>query len=447
MNDDRNNPAAHDDPADKLVDWVIQSVRDESVPEFPESQLLDSYDIEPRDDSLSVNHEPKFRTSRLRYVGLIAAAAIAFVSAFLFWPQDDQSAIARMQAALQDVESISYTIMSHRANGKEWETKVAIVEPDLWRSERVAIGGGRVTNGLQISNWVKNVRLHIDRSTKKATFLETEPHEALEFRRNQFIEKLRNVPDHATQELGPVIFDDRPCLAFMLTLRDREFKVIVDDETFLPVRMEYQQQADGFCEVFQDFVFDGEVDRSLFELKAPEGYEVVRIALEEPPEDAELLVVSPTLGLGGLPFGCDVKSVIEFLGEPSSRKDSQRTTSLTYNSHGLIVRFGEPGGQPVSDVGMTSIGCLCQLRSGNWIRDFAGRTAEGIEIGSSFEELVDAYGDPEIIDGEDVMYIRRGITFYLLEDRVCGFEISESVPDEIEIIVNDDGSYTERVRE
>ena len=132
---------------------------------------------------------------------------------------------------------------------------------------------------------------------------------------------------------------------------------------------------------------------------------------------------------------------------PSSRKDSQRTTSLTYNSHGLIVRFGEPGGQPVSDVGMTSIGCLCQLRSGNWIRDFAGRTAEGIEIGSSFEELVDAYGDPEIIDGEDVMYIRRGITFYLLEDRVCGFEISESVPDEIEIIVNDDGSYTERVRE
>lgn len=453
MNDYRNNPATHDDSADKLLDRVLQSVHEESVPEFPESQLLDRCDgdkDEPRTNPLKAHTQARSRTTRLRYVGLVIAGAIAFLATFFFWPQDNRSAFARMQAALEKVRSISYSVMDYHANGDKWETKVNIVEPDLSRSEQIKIGGGRVTNGLQIANWADNIRLMIDRSTKKATFCETEPHEALAFRRNQFIEKLRNVSDHATKELGPVIFDERPCHAFMVMLGDREFKVTADDDTFLPVHMEYEQPADGFREVFQDFVFDGEVDLSLFELKAPEGYEIVRMALEEPPKDAELLVVSPTLGLGGLPFGSNVESVIEFLGESSSRSDSPRSVALHYNSRGLIVRFGaifsEPGGQPESDFGMTSIGCLCQLRSGNWVRDFAGRTAEGIEIGSSMEELVDAYGDPEWSDGEDVIYVRRGITFYLLEDKVCGFDITEPVPDEIEIIVNDDGIF-QRVRQ
>lgn len=449
MNDDRN------DPADKLLDQVIQSVRDESVPEFPESHLLDGYegvnDVETRDDSLSVRRKAKFSSNRMRYVGLTAAAAIAFVATFLFWPQDNRTALARMQAALQKVQSISYSVMDYHANGNKWETKVSIVEPDLTRSEQFKIGEGKVSNGLHIYDWSKKVRLHITEATKKATFYELAPHEALVFRRNQFVEKLRNVSDHATKELGPVIFDEQPCHAFMVMLGDREFKVTVDDDTFLPVHMEYEQPADGFREVFQDFVFDGEVDLSLFALKAPKGYETVRITLDEPPKDAELMVVSPTLGLGGLPFGSTVESVIELLGEPSSRKDSLGFVSLHYNSRGLVVGFGatfnEPGGQPQSDVEMTSIRCLGQLRSGSSIHDFAGRTAEGIEIGSSMEELVDAYGDPESIDDDVVMYLRRGFRFYLREDKVCGFEISKPVPDEIEIIVNDDGSHTIRGRQ
>ncbi len=42
-----------------------------------------------------------------------------------------------------------------------------------------------------------------------------------------------------------------------------------------------------------------------------------------------------------------------------------------------------------------------------------------------------------------VIYRRLGVTFYVLEDKVCGFDINQPVPDEIEIIVHDDGSHTE----
>ena len=60
--------------------------------------------------------------------------------------------------------------------------------------------------------------------------------------------------------------------------------------------------------------------------------------------------------------------------------------------------------------------------------------------------VIAAYGKPERETEETVHYIRLGWLFWVLEGEVVGFEVQEPTPDQIEIIVNEDGSYTTTVK-
>lgn len=61
-------------------------------------------------------------------------------------------------------------------------------------------------------------------------------------------------------------------------------------------------------------------------------------------------------------------------------------------------------------------------------------------------EVIAAYGKPEGESDEYLHYIRLGWSFSVLEGEVVGFEVNEPTPDEIEIIVIDDGSYKMQVK-
>ena len=442
--------------SDELLEQTLKGIRDEPIPEFPDPPLSLSQAKSDQPTvaitAHSIDSKVKWWSGRMRYLAISATAIAVFFATLLMWPQSNQSAFARMQEALQEVSSVSYSVFDYHGNGDTWETKACILEPGFTRSEQIKIGEEIVSLGIQISDNSRNLRLHIDPTSRKATFYEVSPSEEMAARRNQFIEKLRNVQEHSTQDLGPTSFNDKPARAFMLTLGmgGREFKVYVDSESNLPVHMEYEG-ALGFREVFTNFVFDEEMDVEQFALKAPEGYEVEHVAMLDAAENAELLVVSPKTGIGPVAFGSYAESIVEFLGKPSQRQiyapatlpgsdqPGQGFEYLIYNSLGLEIGVN-------SEYGVTTIRCQSQKRNGPTVRDFAGQTTEGIRIGSTVAEVIAAYGKPERETEETVHYIRLGWLFWVLEGKVVGFEVQEPTHDQIEIIVNEDGSYTERTR-
>ena len=453
------------DQIDPVLESALQSIRDEPVPDFPDPTMALPASIAntAKEQSSEAGSSLKRGHGFFRWLSVGGVAAVVVVIAFFVWPDSRQSAFARMQAALQDVRSVSYSVMDYHANGNVWETKAWIVEPDLSRSEQRKVGEGLVSNGLQISDYSQNLRLHIDNKTKTATLFETSSNEEMVARRNRVTERFRNVSEHATKDLGVTIFDGKPAHAFLMTLGSggRQFKVIVDDESTLPVQMEFEDAETGFREVFTNFVFDQEMDMSLFALEAPEGFAVKRIELADPPANTDLLVVSPKTGIGPVVFGANAEAVIDFLGEPSnervyapatlpgSKQKPQGFEYLQYNSLGLVIGVN-------SEYGMTVIRCYSRSRNGATFHDFGGKTTEGICIGSTVEQVKAAYGDPELINQSvlgvpkanqsTLNYLRLGWTFSIFEGEVVGFEVSESRPDEIEIIVNEDGSWTEQVR-
>ncbi|QEG24995.1 hypothetical protein [Mariniblastus fucicola] len=445
------------DRSDDLLKQTLKGIRQEEVPDFPDPPLGPLPSTSLHADGKSVPWSAVRQASAAKSSGwlsrsrlFVIAAAAVVLAALLLWPQSSQSAFAKVQAALEEVRSVSYSVFDYHANGDAWETNVSIVESGLTRSEQIKVGEGTVANGLQISNWNENLRMIVDHKSRKATFYEVSPDEESVARRNRWIEKFRNIPERATQDLGPTTFDGKPVHSFEVLMGEREFKVYVDVETNLPVRMEYMQEETGFREVFSNFVFDGGMDMSQFALEAPEGYTVEHVALEPPPADADLLVVSPTIGIGPVPFGADADSVIEFLGEPAQRRKyapfslpgsdqpRQGFEYLKYNSLGLEIGIN-------SEHGITTIRCFSQRRTGPSVHDFAGQTPEGIRIGSTLPEVIAAYGEPDLMN-DRVTYLREGWTFSISDDKVEGIEVSEPIHEDIEIIVNDDGSSTQRVR-
>jgi outer membrane lipoprotein-sorting protein len=443
------------DQTDSKLETVLQSIREERVPDSPEPtmDLRASIEKVSSEKSSGVGTILTPRGKRSRWFSVLGIAAAFVVMVFLVWPDSRQSAFARMQAALKDVRTVSYTVLDYHADGNTWETKAWIVEPDFVRSEQLKVGEGLVSNGVQISDGSRNLRLHIDNKTKTATFFEINPSEEMAARRNQFTERLRSVSEHATKDLGATTFDGKPAHAFLMTFGTggRQFRVTVDNESTLPVQMEFLDVKTGFREVFTNFVFDHDIDMNLFALEAPEGFAVKRIALTDPPTNTDLLVVSPKTGVGPVAFGENADAVIDFLGEPSSnrvfaptappgsKQKPQGFEYLQYNSMGLEIGVN-------SEYGMTLIRCLSQATTGPTVHNFAGRTTEGICIGSTVNQVKEAYGEPELVSKESHSYLRLGWTFSIREGKVIGIEVNEPIPDEIEIIVNEDGSVRQQVR-
>lgn len=428
-----NKQPTQNPDADKLLDAVIDEFKNQLVPPYPGAPQVHL--------SESDMAAPRTSPRQLWSVGLPVLATIAVVvavAAILFWPTNSNTAFAQVQEALQEIQSIQYTVLSKhddwQGEPKTFTTHVKIVEPHWSRSETI-------DGDLVIANWDEGRQLSINHKEKSAKFYELKPDLDFIASRLGFLNTIRNISTQATKRVGETDFDGVPAEEFLIEMGDREYLVTVDSETKLPLQMKYAQ--DGYEEILTDFIFDQEIDARLFVLDAPEGYEVESHTLRDQPEIAKLITVSPESGIDHLGFGSSVEKVIEHLGEPSSQKNHEHigpggevhaSSTVLFNELGLRLFFNSEG--------LASFSCQSQAHNGPTVHDFAGKTAKGIEIGDTIEDVANAYGEPDFADEQMVHYIRKGIMFYVREGRVGGISISEPLDEALEFKVDPEtGSY------
>ena len=120
-----------------------------------------------------------------------------------------------------------------------------------------------------------------------------------------------------------------------------------------------------------------------------------------------------------------IQQVVAELGEPDRKKES----ALQYLNLGLSVIPGQEGFVHIA---------LCVDPAGNegpFTKAFAGRTKEGIGMGSSRADVIRAYGEPtatETIDAkpgfEVVRYRPLGLVFELREGKVDSIAVMFKPP-------------------
>jgi len=150
----------------------------------------------------------------------------------------------------------------------------------------------------------------------------------------------------------------------------------------------------------------------------PEASAAVEEAAEPLVAKGEMLIV-PKVGVGDVKFGMTLDEVKKLWGEPDRIEGG---VVYSYYLKGLHVH----GSRPSGIVAFATCFAAKTVRPspfspvlGPRVRDFAGKTAEGIGIGSTVEEVVEAYGEPSSKGPGQMQYDGMLMTFTLEDGKVA----------------------------
>ena len=241
---------------------------------------------------------------------------------------------------------------------------------------------------------------------------------------------LRVMVKDTSKRLADEVIDGRKVSVFRTEIKEQKpvprqfWKVWADPETKLPIRMEPVPQNDKEPMAIYDFAFDQPLDPALFSFEPPKGYAVATEGsanLPPPPDNPDILApqVIPGVGLGPVKFDMPKEEALKILGKPDEEEDVEKGGYIGYRSRGYGVYIGVKSGT------VAGFGCSSQEMNAFKVRDFAGKTKEGIGIGSKFNDLEKAYGKPDSKkdNGPQTTYVRYdrlGLSFTLFSNKVVG---------------------------
>ena len=449
---------------DRLLDRIVASIREESIPDFLDAD--GTRFPEPNEPQVCRSNvtgwsgTPSSYTRQLVTALAIAAAFIlVFFGAFTFSRRSGGASIAfaEVKVAVGKVQTMRCRFLDFHGDKEPLVTTVVSASGIGMRSE--GPGGVETIANLRSERMVV---INHKKRTAQIMQLYLEPGEAPEH--DRFTDMIRNLPSVAS-ELGSEEINGKKVLKYAFQ-HDGEYVVFVDAATKLPVRMELTLEKESaglknFREVVTDFVFDTPIDEPFFEIATPEGYQVSKC--EEPEDrksvDTRSFVVSPAVGFAGLPLGATKDQIIAALGPPDEiQKQSMRqpasipgpnapeseqvTHRLRYPSLGFDIAVS-------SDQGMTEVRCYGRREQGNMARDFLGKTDKQLGLGTSIEDVLRAYGKPEVrieARNQQWLYPHQGWDFRFRDKELAGFTMAKAVADNVLIRDNGDGSWETTVK-
>ena len=130
--------------------------------------------------------------------------------------------------------------------------------------------------------------------------------------------------------------------------------------------------------------------------------------------DSDLLI-QPGIGVGKVKFGMTVEKMKDILGKPDvdatgiSYLYSSLGIEIIAMDHTTIDRISCGNPENKSDSIIKVMEQACKFK-----------TAEGIGIGSTEAQVIEAYGEPTNRRGNRLMYKDKRISFTLAEDKIIG---------------------------
>ncbi len=167
-------------------------------------------------------------------------------------------------------------------------------------------------------------------------------------------------------------------------------------------------QQEGEVTVLREFDFDAAIDETLFGLGEEPAVEDINDGL---------FVVQPGVGMGDLLLGGPDSRIVEVLGEPEFKMGDQ---IYQYAGFAVVARDGK--------VYSFQCGDAKGPGSRHW-EQCRCRTAEGIGIGSSEEDIRETYGEPSrrrtSQEGVTIVHKEQNMAFFLKDNEVYFMSFNE----------------------
>ncbi len=259
------------------LDEAVRAFQRMQIPEGPDSQTVASSLVaihqaaEGRDQQIT---QRRFTMQRIRRMSV--AAILVFVLFGLFhWmsPRDDGASVVFAEAIenLQNAETLSLDMFLKALNAPD-QQEVRIHCEFKGNRFRYTTENGPVL--INDGNIGKTMTLMPDRMVATISPSGAPGEPSIQ----QMLDLVAQAREGTTEELGNKEIEGRSAVGFRATVNDQTndcevgVEVWVDVETNLPVRIEMLIHEDGIRGVLTNFVWNPELDDSLFDLTLPEGY-------------------------------------------------------------------------------------------------------------------------------------------------------------------------------
>lgn len=407
-----------------LLDDLTQQLRQQEVPDFPRNQILDrivakrpTVEAKPENFWRRILIKPPLQLAATILVALFTVGLLSDIGPF---SSNVSFGMEQVISAVEQAKSVSYTYTTYGWKGDPW--------PDPYIRKCWVQGGcSRVdTHGeIQIQNTLQGQYTRIIPKEKKAVIcpLYPSPSGAMNSP-TKFLQQLKSLSNGLEEKTYKQDDTGRSVVEFRRKFYGEDWAVTVDATTKLPLRMKIDRgkpMGKNIHEVMSDFVFEAPIDESFFEVVIPDGFTVEKWVADKtntsyPEGDAETLIVSHG-NLGPAQAGMTTDEIIQVLGQPDWIGDD---AELMYYSRGFTLKVPSDGELMVS--------CFNQASMGTMVRDFVGRTEEGIKLGDTREEVIEVYGKPEINRHDHLHYVELGWMFNFKDNKIYRFSPERPMP-------------------
>lgn len=275
-----SEPNHHRDQLEQLVEaFAGQPVPDGPAPDVQE-RLLQSLP-----DSTTPVTIPFWRSKSMQKILSTAALIVVVLGVSLYGPfATDREPGAAFAAMLEQVKKVrSATFVVHaRLDGTEEMTVVraSLLEPGWMRQEILTNGE---LKAIQILNQDDGKMLTLDPVAMTATILDLSglpknPQQAT------IVESLKKLPKDVAVFQGPETVDDISALKYVYDMSGMSYTVWIREDTKMPLKISMSDHADPQQATLHftmtDFVWDAEVDQSLFKLAPPSDYTLQKTEID-----------------------------------------------------------------------------------------------------------------------------------------------------------------------
>ncbi len=337
-----------------------------------------------------------------------------------------QVAFAQVIEKVQQTQSLTFKTKGEGRGHTDEEMRITILPDGKMRSDN--------SLGYSIQDFKAHKMIIVQKESKTVHILEGVSPPTHEFDKVNLYEIMRNIQQDAIEHLPDEEIGGRKAMVFHVDMKELPkisqtptWKVWVDAKTELPIRLEgiaKDENGKEVKEVMYDIEFDRPIAPSLFSFTPPEGYMVQTFGIKnfpDLPDKPELRApeIIPGVGLGPIRFGMSREKIESLLGKPDGYEANE--TFLLYYSRGFTLSVSKRSG-------LQGIHCTSQTLTMNRVRDFAGKTKEGIGIGSSPEECERAFGEAED-EGIDAFnkrlaYDKCGLEIQFVDDKAIMIDMS-----------------------
>ncbi|MEM7455665.1 MAG: hypothetical protein AAF456_15035 [Planctomycetota bacterium] len=388
----RESNSGSDKPLLPSLQSAIESINQIPVDGESVQRVVDKASrLAPENTELRQDQKNNWKGKLMFRSAITVVLAAVVITILNVLPGNVSPVFAQVQEALENVQTIQATSRVIGPDGEVIRSMQAwVVEPDLFRQEN-SMGN------VMVMDLSARRAMMFNREIKRGQIVPLYDVEQARASMSELLAVVKGADVDESRLVREYSEDGADYLVYQVDASEGGVaEVVVNRVTHLPHLIIVGGENGSPRVEVSDLKFDEPMDRSLFEIVAPDGFEMEIIPRDDDVDDSGL-VLKRDGTFGEIGFGSSAAEIMSVFGEPTNDAviaDGSEMRIINYDPRGVTFKVSP-------EHGLVMIQLLFSDPSFPSRREFGGSLESGLKIGCNPVEVATTLGEPDE---------RRGLT-------------------------------------